>query len=164
MNNKPNPIKGDTTMKRKAENNRTIDLTKARFSKIDEIDEVIKTLTVYDLIDACDIIRMNGVTYFDYDKEEEVNVPLDMEKIQKVTKCPYYTSLESVCANWFARLLGGVKNHQAYEDFVYWYNCHAEILKAEVADGNTPTVPYSDIKYLALEDTVNSMCEALMTA
>ena len=37
-------------------------------------------------------------------------------------------------------------------------------LKAEVAEGNTPTVPYSDIKYLALEDTVNSMCEALMTA
>ena len=55
-------------------------------------------------------------------------------------------------------------NHQAYEDFVYWYNCHAEILKAEVAEGNTPTVPYSDIKYLALEDTVNSMYEALMTA
>lgn len=150
--------------KKNIKKNNTIDLTKARFSNIDEIDGVIKTLSVYDLIDACDAIRENGVVIYDYDKDDEITIPLDMKKIHEATGAPEYASLESVCADWFARLIGGVKNGQAYKDFVYWYNAHKEILEHDVAEGKTPIVPYCDIKYLALNDTINCMCEVLMTA
>lgn len=141
---------------------KTIDCTKAAYSNIDEIDGIIRTLCVFDLIDACDYIRKNGVIVYDYDRNEEKVVPLDMNKIHAVTGAPEYASLESVCADWFGKLLGGVKNNQGYKDFVYWYNTHDAVLKACVDAGETPEVPYSEIKYVALQDTLNSMCEELM--
>ena len=150
--------------KKNIKKNNTIDLTKVSFSNIDEIDGIIKTLSVFDLINACDYIRANGVEYYDYDKDCTVTIPLDMKKIREAAEAPEYASLESVCADWFARLIGGVKNGQAYKDFVYWYNSHKEILAHDVAEGKTPIVPYCDIKYLALNDTINCMCEVLMTA
>lgn len=150
--------------KKNTKKNNTIDLTKASFSNIDEIDGVIKTLSVYDLIDACDAIREQGVVIYDYDKDDEITLPLDMDKIHKETETPEWASLESVCRGWFSRLLAGEKNSQGYKDFVYWYNAHKEILEHDVAEGKTPIVPYCDIKYLALQDTINCMCECFMKA
>lgn len=149
------------TKKNKKKTN-TIDLTKASYKNIDEIDGVIKTLSAFDLINACDYIRANGVEYYDYEKDCDATVPLDMKKICEAAEAPEHVSLESVCADWFARLIGGVKHGQAYKDFVYWYNVHKGILEHEVSEGKSPTIPFCDIKYLALKKTVNSMCEAIM--
>ena len=161
-NNKNNLIKG-TNMKN-AQKNNTIDLTKVSFSNIDEIDGVIKTLSVYDLIDACNAIREIGVVIYDYDKDDEITLPLDMDKIHKATETPEWESLESLCRGWFSSLLAGEKNTRGYKDFVYWYNANKEIFEHDVAEGNNPTISYCDIKYLALKDTINCMCEVLMTA
>lgn len=150
--------------KKNTKKNNIIDLTKARFSNIDEIDGVIKTLSVYDLIEACDAIREQGVIIYDYDKDDEITRPLDMDKIHEATETPEWSSLESVCRWWFSRLLAGEKDIQGYKDFVYWYNVNKEIFEHDVAEGNTPAISYCDIKYLALKDTINCMCEVLMTA
>lgn len=142
--------------------NNTIDLTKVAYQNIEEIDGIIKTLSVFDLIDACDDIRANGVITYDYDEEAEKVIPLDMDAVHAVTGTPECASLESVCAYWFAQFLAGVKNHQAYRDFVYWYNTHRAIFIGNRDAGRGNDIIYGDIKYLALRDTVNSMCETLM--
>ena len=153
-----------TKKNKNTKKNNTIDLTKARFSNINEIDGVIKTLTVYDLIDACNAIREIGVVIYDYDKDDEITLPLDMDKIHKATETPEWESLESLCRGWFSSLLAGEKNTRAYKDFVYWYNATKEIFEHDVAEGNTPIISYGDIKHIALKDTINCMCECFMTA
>lgn len=144
------------------EKNNTIDLTKVAYQNIEEIDGLIKTLSVFDLIDACDDIRANGVITYDFDADDEKVIPLDMDAVHVVTGTPDYASLESVCADWFAKFLGGVRNCQAYKDFVYWYNTHRTIFIENRDAGRGNDISWEDIKYVALRDTVNSMCEALM--
>lgn len=142
--------------------NNVIDLTKAAYQNIEDIDGLIKTLSVFDLIDACDDIRANGVITYDCDEDSEKVIPLGMDAVHAVTGTPDYTSLESVCADWFAKFLGGVRNCQAYKDFVHWYNVHASVFIDNRDAGRDPGIAWEDIKYVALRDTVNSMCEALM--
>lgn len=149
-------------MTKKNTKKNTVDCTRVSWEHIDEIDGIIKTLTVYDLIDACDYIRENGVSSYDYETDKDVTLPLDMVKIHAVTGTPACASLESVCKDWFSKLLGGRKDIQAYKDFVYWYNTHVAILENDRDNGKTPIIPYCDIKYLALEDTVNCMCDVLL--
>lgn len=144
----------------KKNKNNTIALTKVAHQNVEEIDGIIKTLSVFDLIDACDDIRANGV--ITYDSDDEKVIPLDMDAVHAVTGTPDHASLESVCADWFARFIGGVKNCQAYKDFVHWYNVHADVFIDNRNAGLDTIIDWEDIKYVALRDTVNSMCEALM--
>jgi hypothetical protein len=149
-------------MKKQNKKNNTINLTKVAHQNIEEIDGIIKTLSVFDLINACDDIRANGISTYDLDTDTDKVIPLDMDAIHTVTGTPDCASLESVCADWFAKFLGGVKNCQAYKDFVYWYNTHREIFIDNRDSGRDTIIAWEDIKYMALRDTVNSMCEALM--
>lgn len=145
---------------KKTKNNNTIDLAKVAYQNIEEIDGLIKTLTVFDLINACDDIRANGV--IDYDSDDEMFVPLDMDAVHAVTGTPDYMSLESVFASGFAKLIGGDRNCQPYKDFVHWYNVHTDVFIDNRNAGRDPGIAWQNIKYVALRDTVNAVCKALM--
>ena len=148
-------------MKNQTKKNNTINLAKVANKKnTEEIDDAIKSLTVFDLINACDDIRANGV--IGYDSDDEMFVPLDMDAVHAVTGTADYMSLESVFASGFAKLIGGDRNCQPYTDFVHWYNVHTDVFIDNRNAGRDPGIAWQDIKYVALRDTVNAVCKALM--